>query len=379
MMIQPGIPGGVIHALTKVVKSLFENGHWIWAVLIIAAVVIYYWVKLVGESSPEKKDALPESDGDKEVERDGEAEATVVETVTQSLADDAGCLPCGHILQNGRYRITDYLSHGGFGNTYLAEDLLLHKPVAIKELYVRDICSRHASTWMVNIGVGQNEETFERLKRKFIKEAHRLQSLHSPYIIKVYNCFEENGTAYYSMDYIPGNSLAQVVQERGRMEESEVRQLLPGLLSALKQVHEAGLWHLDLKPANLMLKDASSVILIDFGASKQLSYKDGEQMASSSAMYYTSRFAPPEQISRNWKNIGAWTDIYALGATLFNLLLGYQPPHTDELLAEGMPTFPPGISEQMSHAIACMMQPNRNARPQSVEEVALLLGIAIPD
>lgn len=365
-----GISGGVFYALYKLLKSLFDNGHWGWAVAIIVVVIIYYWIKESGSKSTPKKETanIPQNKSDEIIAE--------VYKPADSPVQVAGCIKCGKTLKNDRYRIFNYISHSGFGSTYLAEDLLLNKYVAIKELFLRDICTRQLQTEKVQVSIETNRAAFDNLKKKFIKEAKRLQTFNCPNIIKVYDCFEENDTAYYSMDYIPGESLASVVKEKGRLDETTLRKLLPGLLNALKLVHNEKIWHLDIKPANLMLRNNASIVLIDFGASKQYEDKDGKTLTSSSAMCYTSGYAPPEQISNNIKNIGAWTDIYALGATLYNLLTGDKPPQTDEILSEGLPPFPSTISRQMANAITQMMQPNRNMRPQSVSAVEQLLGLS---
>lgn len=372
MNIVLGISGGALYALWKLLKYLFDNGYWVIAVVIIAIVVIYYWKK---ESDSVPSPVSPKKDSESKNVDDNEIIADVYKP-ENTPKQIPGCLPCGITLKKNRYRIFSYISHGGFGNTYLAEDTLLNKYVAIKELFVRDICARELQTEEVKISIETNRTTFEGLKKKFIKEAKRLQAFHCPNIIRVYDCFEENGTAYYSMDYIPGDSLASVIKQKSRLSENYIRTLLPGLLSALKTVHNEKIWHLDIKPANLMLRNGKSLVLIDFGASKQYEDKEGKALTSS-AMAYTSGFAPPEQISNNTKNIGAWTDIYALGATLFNLLTGSKPPQTDEILSEGLPLFPSDVSNEMIKAVTAMMQPNRNARPQSIYEVAQLLRISI--
>ena len=373
MNIVLGISGGALYALWKLLKYLFENGYWFIAVVIIVIVVIYYWKK---GSDAASTSASPKKDKENEIVDDNEITAEVYKP-ENTPKQVPGCLPCGKTLKKDRYRIFSYISHGGFGNTYLAEDTLLNKYVAIKELFVRDICDRELQTEDVKISIETNKTTFEGLKKKFIKEAKRLQAFHCPNIIRVYDCFEENGTAYYSMDYIPGDSLASVLKQKSRLSESYIRTLLPGLLSALNTVHNEKIWHLDIKPANLMLRNGNSLVLIDFGASKQYEDKEGKNLTSSSAMAYTSGFAPPEQISNNAKNIGAWTDIYSLGATLFNLLTGCKPPQTDEIISEGLPLFPSDVSSEMVKAVTEMMQPNRNTRPQSISEVAQLLQISI--
>lgn len=376
-----GIPNGAIYTL---LKYLFDNGYWVVAVIIIAFVIIYYWKKEKDSNSnpapirDKKSISNPTAPKDRIEDRKSNKDEIVAEVYwPENIPKQvSGCLPCGKVLKKGRFRIYSYISHGGFGYTYLAEDALLKKYVAIKELFLKDICTRNPQSQEVKISIETNKSSFDNIKKKFIKEAKRLQAFHSQNIIQVYDCFEENGTAYYSMEYIPGDNLASILKIKGRLPEKYILSLLPGLLNALNIVHNKNIWHLDIKPANLMLKNDKSLILIDFGASKQYEEKDGNNLTSST-MAYTSGFAPLEQISNNTKNIGAWTDIYALGATLFNLLTGNNPPQPDEIISEGLPLFPSDVSNEMVKTVTAMMQPNRNERPQSINEVAQLLQISI--
>ena len=165
MNIVLGISGGALYALWKLLKYLFENGYWFIAVVIIVIVVINYWKKGSDEASTS---AAPEKDSEKEKVGDNEIIAEVYKP-ENTPKQASGCLPCGKTLKKDRYCIFSYISHGGFGNTYLAEDTLLNKYVAIKELFVRDICARELQTEEVKISIETNRTTFEGLKRNLSK------------------------------------------------------------------------------------------------------------------------------------------------------------------------------------------------------------------
>ena len=116
-------------------------------------------------------------------------------------------LPEGTLLQGGRYEIARFIGSGGFGCTYEARHVLLGKRVAIKEFFVSDFCNRDGQTMRVTVGTEAKRGLVEKLRGKFIKEARDLALLAHKGIVSVSDVFEENGTAYYVMDYIDGQSL----------------------------------------------------------------------------------------------------------------------------------------------------------------------------
>ena len=280
-------------------------------------------------------------------------------------------------LQGGKYRIERVLGQGGFGITYLARNTVFDIDVAIKEFFMKDENDRDGSS--VTMPNTTKQELFHGQMEKFKKEAKRMFAIKNEHIIGVQDLFEENGTAYYVMDYVDGENLAERVKRTGKpMTEQEVRKILPQILDALKSVHDAGIWHLDLKPANIMVDKAGNVKLIDFGASKQLNTQKGGA-TTSTTISYTNGFAPREQMEQNYDKFGPWTDIYALGATLYNLLTNKRPPlPTDidddisENKHEALP-FPSTTSNELKALIIRMMNTNRMKRPQSIEEVEKLL------
>ena len=284
-------------------------------------------------------------------------------------------LPKGTLLHHGSYRIDSYLASGGFGNTYIATNTAFNEKVAIKEFFLRGSAERTQD--LVSIRVTQGSELhFEEQKEKFKKEAQRIRALHNPHIVRVHDLFEDNGTVYYVMDYINGESLAsRLTRNAGPMNEAEVRNILFQVLDALKEVHAAGLRHLDIKPDNILIDTNNQVFLIDFGASKmQSNQKDG--ITHTSALTATPEYAPLELMSGNTQNIGPWTDLYSLGATAVRLLTNQNPPTADALLEMSMDWFNPkeNISESMKEFVLRCMTISTRLRPQTAEEAINVLN-----
>lgn len=271
-------------------------------------------------------------------------------------------------LHDGMYQIEQVLGQGGFGITYRATRIKDQHPVAIKELFLQGVNERRSDDGSTVVVSNQdNTLSFEQQKNKFEKEAGRLAQLDNPHIVKVYDFFEENDTAYYVMDYFEGRSLADLARSE-KISEERLDGFLGQLLSALETIHAKSIWHLDIKPANILVDSNDQAVLIDFGASKHI--EQGGSMTTSSALAYTPGFAPPEQMQGTMESFGPWTDFYALGATLYKVLTMNTPPSFADILSEGENafSFPDGVSDSMKRNIVWMMKPNRKERPQSVGE-----------
>ena len=276
-------------------------------------------------------------------------------------------LPNNTLLQGGKYKIVRFISSGGFGCTYEAEHILLKKRVAIKEFFVKDFCNRDETTSQISVGITSKTALVNKLKSKFIAEAQSLCSLEHPNIVHVFDVFEENGTAYYVMDYIDGPSLNDMVKKNGPMSEQKAVGYIMQVADALKYVHSQNRLHLDIKPGNIMVDENDKAILIDFGASKQYDEEGGEN--TSTLLGKTPGYAPLEQMGNDVVKFLPSTDIYALGATLYKLLTGNTPPSAS-LLASGekLGAMPSSISEGTRNAIIQSMQTNKMKRPQSIDE-----------
>lgn len=285
-------------------------------------------------------------------------------------------LQVGTIL-HGTYKIESYLSSGGFGNTYLAKNIEFDETYAIKEFFVKGVCQRDVNSTTISVSNAENTNSFEQQREKFKKEARRLRSLSNPHIVKVYDLFEENGTAYYVMDYVDGENLsARLKRTNAPLAESEVRNYLNQILDGLEAIHNEGMFHLDIKPANIMVDSHDVVKLIDFGASKQQSTVGGATM--STGISYTNGYAPSEQMAQSYDKFGPWTDFYALGATMYKLLTNQDPPSVSDLSEDetedkhlALPM--PNVSGEMKKLVAWMMQEKRLKRPKNVGEIRRIL------
>ena len=289
-------------------------------------------------------------------------------------------------LQGGKYRIIEKLGQGGFGITYLAENTLLLGKVAIKEFFFKEYCDRDDSTSRVTIPTSGNREIVERFKQKFIKEARTIFSLNHPNIVRILDVFEENGTAYYVMDYIEGESLGDMVKRRGAIPEAEALGYVKDAASALEYIHSKNINHLDIKPSNLVLRhDDGKVLVIDFGVAKQYDAVTSEG-TTTTPVGISHGYSPAEQYRKNGvQAFSPQSDVYALAATLFKLLTGNTPPEAMEIQDEGLPVAElqeKQISRPVISAIAMAMK-GRHERTQSVAEfISNLSGddtVVIPD
>ena len=285
-------------------------------------------------------------------------------------------LQVGTIL-HGTYKIESYLASGGFGNTYLAKNIEFDETYAIKEFFVKGVCQRDGDSTTISVSNAENTNSFEQQREKFKKEARRLRSLSNPHIVKVYDLFEENGTAYYVMDYVDGENLsARLKRTNAPLAESEVRNYLNQILDGLEAIHNKGMFHLDIKPANIMVDSHDVVKLIDFGASKQQSTVGGATM--STGISYTNGYAPSEQMAQSYDKFGPWTDFYALGATMYKLLTNQDPPSVSDLSEDetedkhlALPMT--NVSGEMKKLVVWMMQEKRLKRPKNVGEIRRIL------
>ena len=272
----------------------------------------------------------------------------------------------GTLLKNGEYRIEKVLGQGGFGITYLGVQVALDRKVAIKEFFMKGVCERDAETSQVSISNADNKELASRFREKFLKEARSIASLEHRNIVSVIDVFECNGTAYYVMKNIAGGSLADKVKQ-GALPEADAVRYIRQVASALEFVHSKRMMHLDVKPANILLDDTDSAVLIDFGLAKQ--YDDAGTQTSTTPVGISHGYAPMEQYRRGGvSSFSPATDIYSLGATLYKLVTGATPPEASDVGNEGLPVLPSGISLAVRSSIEAAMQFRIKDRPQSIAE-----------
>ena len=300
----------------------------------------------------------------------------MIESPSNRSMSNTRCLKPGVILKE-RYKIEEVIGAGGFGITYRAWDPLLQSYVAIKEYYPSGIATRSADSSKVCVPVGQEQREYHRGRIRFLKEAQDVARFQSePNIVSIYDYLEENDTAYMVMEYLHGCTLKQYIREHGgRLETDHILHICLSVLDALAVVHKAGMIHRDISPENIFICEDLTVKLIDFGAAKQV-YLDGEQTMS---VVLKPGYAPPEQYAKKDKQ-GPWTDIYALGATLYFAATGEKPEESFGRVLEDtikpVCEVNPEIPRAMSQVIMRAMSVKIEDRYQTVEAMreALLAG-----
>lgn len=276
------------------------------------------------------------------------------------------------VLQNGKYRIEGVLGQGGFGITYLASQVALNRKVTIKEFFMKELCNRDEQTSQVSVPSMGSVDTVARFRAKFVKEAQTIAALNNPHIIHIHDIFEENGTAYYVMDYLSGGSLSDLVQRNGILAEATALGYIRQVADALSYIHARNINHLDIKPSNVLIDGNGNAVVIDFGLSKR--YDETGSQTSTTPVGISHGFAPLEQYQPGGvSTFSPTTDIYSLGATLYKLLSGQTPPNATALLDADLDLSRLSASPSTKAAIAAAMQPKRKGRPQTVEAFIAML------
>ncbi len=228
-------------------------------------------------------------------------------------------------ILDGKYQIDLLLGTGGFGITYAAHDIGLDATVAVKEFYPIEFAQRD-TTMTVRPRSGSDKETFEHLKAAFLREAQTLIKFRHAAIVRVLSVFEAYGTAYMVMEFEQGDSFKAWLQRRGRApDQTELDGIVQPLLDALEIVHAAGYLHRDIAPDNIIIRPDGSPVLLDFGSARHVS--------GSMTGIVKSGYSPAEQYATNANLQGPWTDIYALGATVYGAVTGRAP---EQSLARGI-------------------------------------------
>jgi serine/threonine protein kinase/HAMP domain-containing protein len=263
------------------------------------------------------------------------------------------------------YRIDAVLGQGGFGITYLATDVNLNAPVAIKEYLPADYAQR-ASDKSVSPRWPEDRGFYQDGLDSFLVEARTLASFRHPNIVRVARFFEANRTAYMVLEYERGKPLKRWWPGR-EMGEADLLGLVQPLLDGLAAVHAAGYLHRDIKPDNIYVRKADgSLVLLDFGAARQAAGTPGAQ-----AGVVTPGYAPPEQYGDGGQ--GPWTDLYAMAATLYWMVTGAKPPAAPPRLAGAEPMVPAlesargRYSDEFLRAIDWALALDPAARPRSVQ------------
>jgi serine/threonine protein kinase len=236
-----------------------------------------------------------------------------------------------HYVLLSRYYLGRVLGQGGFGVTYLARDLRLDRPVAIKEYLPMEQCTRQIDRITIRSQGGDRQVQYEYGLKRFLEEAKSLAQFENhPCIVSISDFAEANGTAYLVMAYLEGVTLKQyLANQGGRIPYTTAIQIMMPVMDALREVHKHGILHRDISPDNIFLTRQGQVKLLDFGAAR---YAIGEQSQSLS-MILKPGYAPEEQYRTRGKQ-GSWTDVYAVAATLYRCVTGQVPPSAPDRVAE---------------------------------------------
>ncbi len=276
----------------------------------------------------------------------------------------------------GQYVIEKVLGQGGFGITYSATDYHNGQRVAIKEFFPEGMVHREASVSVIPY-TGDRQENFEYGKECFIQEAKTLsQFIGVDSIIRIQSLFEENGTAYFVMEYVVGTSFDAYLKERGgKISFEEAAKILVPIMDALAIVHSRGIIHRDVTPDNIYITGDGKVKLLDFGAAR---YSLGDKSRSLDVVLKHG-FAPKEQYARHGRQ-GPYTDIYSLGASFYFALTGKRPPDSIERLDEDNLIAPSAlgvaITKEAENAILKALAVKAEDRFQTMSEFKnALLGV----
>jgi len=263
-------------------------------------------------------------------------------------------------LVAGRYELRRPLGHGAMAVVDLADDVELARPVALKRL-------------------AENLARDEDIRRRFLREARLAGRLSHPNVVRVYDVGEDGGLPFIAMEYVDGETLAELVARRGRLPPAEAAGLGAQACSGLAAVHEAGLVHRDVKPQNLLLRSDGTLKLGDFGIA--FGGNEATQLTQAGTLLGTAAYVAPEQA--RGERVTAAADIYGVGAVLYELLAG-EPPRRVDSFAElehdeafrlpDLASRAPGVPSDLAAAVASCLALRPEDRPESAAALARRLA-----
>lgn len=285
---------------------------------------------------------------------------------------DSYCLPAGTILAE-RYVLGRVLGDGGFGITYIGYDKALKRKVAVKEYFPNECVTRQKGEESVSPFSGERGERYERGLKSFQSEAQRLAKLGSiEGVVNVFDVFAANGTAYIVMEYLSGETVAQMVEGRKFLGFGKTMNIIVSVLKSLKNVHNAGVIHRDISPKNIIKTKEGKIVLIDFGAAKPTTLA----MSRTASLVLTQGYAPIEQYDNNLSQ-GTWTDVYAVAATMYYMLTGVTPDSANSRLvsdtlvppSELHPGLPDKLDDIMKNALAVRPEDRTQTAGELLEQI----------
>ncbi len=276
------------------------------------------------------------------------------------------------------YMIMKLVASGGFSLIYLAEDEDTQDEVIIKEFLPKKLARRGENN-QVEVIEPKQTDNFHRSLRLFYQEIKVLASLRHPNIVQVRGFFRENNTGYLVMDHERGKNLASYIKKRsGNLSTRFIMTIFPPILDALSLIHSRNLLHLDIKPSNIHLRTGANPLLLDFGAVREI-----QADKNRSGRVVTTGFSPVEQYYQSG-NVGPWSDVYAIGASMRACLDGKAPPsaierHAKDKLKPASRVYRRRYPSFLLEAIDWAMQIEYEKRPQNAGELLAALEQGNPD
>lgn len=280
------------------------------------------------------------------------------------MPDRDQALSRGYLIDG--YRIEKLIGGGGFSFVYLAFHIKTRAKVVIKEYFPHEMSKRLPGGRVVPISDEKNV-TFQIGLKRFFSEGMALSQLKHPNIVNVSNFFRANHTAFMVMDFEQGRDLRWYIKRsKGKLSEKFILSVFPPVLGGLRELHLNHFLHLDIKPANILLRTTGTPLLLDFGAVQQI--EPGTRYKGVQTL--THGFAPPEQYESG--AMGPWSDIYSLGMTMRYCITGKAPvPSMDRLKKDTLPklnrTFSRRYSKSLLQAVEWAGELDHERRPRSVD------------
>lgn len=233
---------------------------------------------------------------------------TVGKVDTEPSSDRSADLPPSF----GQFEILDRIAQGGMGAVYRAQQKSPSRVVALKVIRSGDLSS---------------QKEIDR----FFAEANAAANLSHPNIVPVFEVGEENGRHYFTMEYIAGRTLSQIVRTDGPMKPKQAAELMTAIAEAVHYAHDKGVIHRDIKPANVIVDEADRPRVTDFGIAKQLEVDTA--LTATGQILGTPEYMSPEQAQGQQSEIDRRSDVFSLGATLYAMLTGRSPFRDEEIYA----------------------------------------------
>lgn len=250
----------------------------------------------------------------------------------EEASRDRRSLPVGTLLGN-KYVIGRILGSGGFGITYRGLDVSLNRRVAVKEYIPNELASRARDGLSIICNSPNDQEPFNYGLRQFFKEGQMIAKFDHPNIVRAYEVFESNGTAYLVMEFLEGRTLRSFLDSEACFPEDKAIEILTFVFDALRVLHDRQVVHRDIKPDNVYLTTEGRTLLLDFGGAKEIV---GEHSKSMTAIF-SHGYAAPEQYLGDEAKAGPWTDVYGAAALLYRVITGNKPPSALERYGDSQP------------------------------------------